>query len=41
MFSLITTHVVRKGEHDGDPFKLHHARDVSAVRRRPVRNKSM
>lgn len=40
-FSLTKTHVVRKGEHDGDPSELHHAGDVSAVRGRPVCNESM
>lgn len=39
--SLTKTHVVRKGEHDGDPPELHHSRDVSAVRGRPVCNESM
>lgn len=40
-FPLTKTHVVRKGEHDGDPSQLHHPGDVPAVRGRPVRNESM
>jgi len=37
----MSAHVVRKGEHDGDPPELHHARNVPAVRGRPVRDESM
>ena len=37
----IDEHVVRAGEHDGDPTELHHPWHVPALRRRPVRNESL
>lgn len=41
VFLNLEDYVVREGEHDGDSFELHHAGDVPAVRRRPVRDEPL